>query len=131
LLALNKVSPFGTSYRIGAEAARKSYQENVDPRTGAHVFEREPDYSKECSAFAGNDLKLCQTKQNSLNGTWNLVNETNSGMSNMSMDDMNIMTGTSGTITFGEGGSTRFVQNYDGIHQGNYWVNWLTQTNLP
>ena len=71
--------------------------------------------------------KDAQIKQNSLNGTWNLVNETNSGMSNMSMDDMNNMTGTSGTITFGKGGSTRFVQNYDGIHQGNYWVNWLTQ----
>ena len=33
-------------------------------------------------------------------GTWNFVNESSSAMGNMSMDDMNNMTGTSGKITF-------------------------------
>jgi hypothetical protein len=33
-------------------------------------------------------------------GTWNLLNETKGAMGNMSMDDMNNMTGVSGKITF-------------------------------
>jgi hypothetical protein len=43
-----------------------------------------------------------------LNGTWNIVNSTD---------------GTSGTISFGN--SLRFVQHYNGIHHGMYWMSWF------
>jgi hypothetical protein len=75
-------------------------------------------------------------KQHALIGTWNLVNETatsGSGqktLGSMSMDDHSktnmTETGISetGTITFSNSG---FVQNYHGIHHGNFWVDWRTQ----